>query len=422
MTAARDDDLRRRLRKRAVKAVRQSRLLPSTFPDRLGQDDELDGVSLDATVLVYFPDTRENLYQLRPWYAPLRELHARHPVVLIFQDSRTAAVVRRELALPVLTIARYGTLDGLLGRSDVKLALYVNHTPQNFSCLRFTSLVHVYLTHGDSDKGVSVSNQSKAYDFCFVAGQAAVDRMASGLMFTDARTWCRVIGRPPLDTQPVVTTGSANPERPTVLYAPTWEGAQPSLAYGSLESLGVELAQTLLNSNRVTLRYRPHPLAGVTDGGYGTADARIRELIERARKLDPTSGHRVEVSGPLEESFADVDVLVCDVSAVVMDWLPTTKPLIVTVPASEEVVTAKTRLLDVVPRLDRDGVETIVETVLSLVVDDVGREQRLALIDYYVGDTTPGRATQRFLAACSEVIEERDRQWAVIEAEGTAGR
>jgi hypothetical protein len=422
MTGPRDGDLRRRLRKRLVKAVRQSRLLPATFPDRLGQDDELDGTSLDATVVVYFPDTREALYQLRPWYAPLRELHARHPVVLIFQDSRTAAVVRGELDLPVLTIARYGTLDGLLGRSHVKLALYVNHTPQNFSCLRFTSLAHVYLTHGDSDKGVSVSNQSKAYDFCFVAGQAAVDRMASGLMFTDARQWCRVIGRPPLDMQPVVTTGSGNPGRPTVLYAPTWEGAQPSLAYGSLASLGVPLVRTHLDSNRVTLQYRPHPLAGVTDGAYGTADARIRELIDQARRRDPMSAHHVEVSGPLGESFAGADVLICDVSAVAMDWLPTTKPLIVTVPASEEVVTAKTRLLDVVPRLDLDRVQTIAETVLGLVDDDACREQRLALIDYYVGDTTPGKATQRFLTACSEVIEERDRQWAMIAAHGTAGR
>jgi oligopeptide/dipeptide ABC transporter ATP-binding protein len=33
--------------------------------------------------------------------------------------------------------------------------------------------------HGDSDKVVSISGQTKAYDFTFVAGQAAVDRLAA---------------------------------------------------------------------------------------------------------------------------------------------------------------------------------------------------------------------------------------------------
>ncbi len=44
--------------------------------------------------MVYFPDTRVNLYQLRQWYGPLRALDERHPVVIVLQDSRAARLVR----------------------------------------------------------------------------------------------------------------------------------------------------------------------------------------------------------------------------------------------------------------------------------------------------------------------------------------
>ncbi len=414
MTSARPNDLRRRLRKRAVKAVRRSRLLPSTFPDRLGQDDELEGATLNATVLVYFSDTRESLYQLRPWYQPLRKLHERHRVVLVFQDSRTAAVVHEELGLPVLTIARYGTLDGLLARSDVKLALYVNNSPQNFSCLRFTSLVHVYLAHGDSDKGVSVSNQHKAYDFNFVAGQAAVDRLAAVLLFTDVTAWCRLIGRPQLDFAPVGKGGSETPDHPTVLYAPTWEGAQPSLAYGSLVSHGRELVQRLLDSGQVRVAYRPHPLSGVTSAEYGAADADVRAMLRSAASADPKAGHLIDVERSIEACFADADLLLCDVSAVAMDWLPSGKPLIITEPEGRDVITASTRMLDVVPRLPVADVPHVVDLVRAEVAEDPTRSLRLELIEYYLGDVTPGAATQRFLDECSKVIAERDQAVAAL--------
>ncbi len=404
-----------------MRVIRRSGLLPSTIPDRLGDDERLAGTSLSQSVMLYFPDTRESLYQLRPWYAPLRALDARHPVIGVFQDSRTAAVVREELALPVITIARYGALDELLARSEVKLALYVNHSPQNFSALRFTSLAHVYLTHGDSDKGVSVSNQSKAYDFSFVAGQAAVDRMASRLMFTDPNAWCIPVGRPQLDSAPIVTSGSGRPERPTVLYAPTWEGAQPSLAYGSVATHGAALVRRLLDSGRVVVAYRPHPLSGVTSPRYGSEDAVVRSLIAEAARRDPGAGHRVEVDRPLEASFAAADLLVCDVSAVAMDWLPSGKPLVVTEPASGDVATAGTRMLEVVPRLALANLPDVVTLVVDQVTVDPDRAERLALVDYYLGDTSPGAATRRFLDACTEVIARRDEQWAAIAARGPSG-
>lgn len=423
MTAgkARRNDLARRVTRWGVQAVRRHGLLPSGVPDRYGDDDRLAGTSLSQTVLVYFPGTREDLYQLRQWYGPLRALDERHPVVVVLQDSRTAAVVRAELGLTAITVARYGRLDDLLSRSEVKLALYVGHNPQNFTCLRFTSLVHVFLSHGDSDKAVAVSNQCKAYDFWFVAGQAAIDRVQAYTMLYDAATRCLPIGRPQLDFDLPSDVGSARSARPTVLYAPTWEGGQPSVAYSSVVSHGPRLVRSLLDSGRFEVVYRPHPLIGVTHADHGEADAEIRRLVVDAAERDPAARHRVDVDPPLNASLAAADLLVCDVSAVAMDWLPYGRPLIVTDPDAPTAVTARTRMLDVVPRLAVSGLDGVVALVARALSEDPQRADRLALTDYYLGDTSPGAATKRFLDACTRVIAVRDTEWSRVTARGPAG-
>ena len=390
--------------------ARRGGLLPAGTPDRLGDDNRLAGGRFDQTVMVYFPDTRSNLYQLQQWYGPLRSLDQRHRVVVVLQDSRVARVVRRELGLPCWVIAHYSRLDDVLSRSDVKLVLYVNQSPQNFSALRFTTLVHVFLNHGESDKGVSVSNQVKAYDFCFVAGQAAVDRIAAHTMLYDAPARCIAIGRPQLDfDRPAAARRRPDGELPTVLYAPTWEGAQPSLAYGSVRSHGPDLVRALLRSGRFRVIYRPHPLNGLLDAAYGDADTEVRRLVGDAA-TPGGRGHLVDTGRPLNATLDESDLLVCDVSAVAMDWLPLGRPLVVTVPASDSVVTAATRLLDVAPRLPVESLPTVVDLLVDQLERDPTREQRLELTDYYLGDTAPGASTQRFLDACSSVIELRDRE------------
>lgn len=398
----------RQAKQLAIQLARRAGMLPEGTPDRLADDHLLPGGRLAQSVMVYFPDTRMNLYQLRQWYAPLRALDEVHPVVVVLQDSRVARVVRRELGLPCVVFAHYSRLDDVLARSDVKLALYVNHSPQNFSALRFTSLVHVFLNHGESDKGVSVSNQVKAYDFCFVAGRAAIDRYARYTMLFDAQARCRAIGRPQLDEdRPAIVARPAG-SRPTVLYAPTWEGAQPSLAYGSLRTHGPRLVRALLDSGRFRLVYRPHPLNGLLDPAYGEADVEVRRLISEAAGRDPGAGHRVDTGDPLNRTFAAADLLVCDVSAVAQEFLPFGRPLVVTVPESDQVVTAATRLLEVVPRLPVSALDTAADLLAEQVERDPAGEARSALTEYYLGDTTPGASTRRFIAACTELVELRD--------------
>lgn len=396
----------RSLQRWVMGRARRSRFFPVTIPDRLGQDDELAGTSLPHRVVVFFPDTLESLYQLRPWLPALEALDRVARTVVVCQDSRTARAVREASSLDVLTIARYGRMDDLLAHSDVRVALYVNHSPRNFENLRFTSLAHVYLGHGESDKGVSASNQVKAYDFCFVAGRAAVERLLAHVPRYDADARCVVTGQPQLDSSGLLTLPARTPgERTTVLYAPTWEGAQPSVAYSSVVSHGARLVRSLLADGRYDVVYRPHPLTGVTSGEYGAADAEIRGLV-----TDAGGAHGVDTSPDLAAAFARADVLVCDVSGVALNWLPTGRPFLVARPGGDAVIPTPAPIL--APGRMLDASEDAAAAVARVLTDaDAGAAR--ALVEHYLADVTPGLSTARFVAATTALAEGLDPRAAV---------
>jgi hypothetical protein len=78
-------------------------------------------------------------------------------------------------------------------------------------------------------------------------------------------------------------------------------------------------------------------------------------------------------------------------------------------------------MLDVVPRLPVTDLPGLPALVADQLDRDPARADRAGLVDYYLGDTTPGAATKSFLDACSRVISERDEAWAVVSAQGPAG-
>jgi len=392
--------VRRRVRGWGGVALRRLGWLPAGMPDGLGDDAALEGKTFPQRVVVFYAGTRQNLYQLRQWYAPLRELDAAHGVLIVAADSRAARVIAHEQPLPVITVGRSATIDAIAERSGTALFCYVGHDVGNFNALRIPSALHVYLSHGESDKRVAASNLVKAYDYAFVAGQGAVDRFADQLMRFEPAGRVVPIGRPQLDA---VRTGSR--ERPAgspvvVLYAPTWEGGQGSSAYSSVVSHGERLVRTLIADPRFRVVYRPHPRTGVSDARFAAADARIRAAVAQAGP-----GHRVDRGRDPYRTFEGADVMVTDVSAIAFDWLATGRPLVVTVPPGEADV-ASTRLLETVPRLHAHDVGTLPEVLEREVVADPDAARRAQLVDYYFG--TVGGATARFVAECDRVIGERD--------------
>jgi hypothetical protein len=348
-------------------------------------------------VALFFPEPPVNAYQAEQWLRPLEALDGEHGVVIVTQDSRTTARLRSATRLPVHCVARSATWERLLDQGDVDLVLYVSHHPRNFVSLRFGDVAHVYLGHGDSDKAVSASNQLKAYDRVFVAGQAGIDRIAAELLWFDLDRLVP-IGRPQL--APVPRRAEAS-DRPSVLYAPTWEGAQASMAYSSVPSSGLAIVRSL-HEEGFRVVYRPHPRTGANRSDVAAADRLLREEFALPAAREHGSGVRTDE--PLAEAFADADVLVTDVSSLAVEWLPTRRPIVVTVPSEAGAVVGPSRLLQTVPRLPAGEAGRAGSVVRKLLDDDPADSVPVELVEHYLGRIDEEFPAGRFVSACGDVL------------------
>jgi hypothetical protein len=386
--------------------------MPGGEPDGLGEDVQLGDLVLEQRVVVFFPEPPRNAYQLEQWLEPLAALDAQHGVVILTQDSRTTARLRAATPLSVYCVAWTATMEDLVRRGSLALALYVSHHPRNFQFLRWPELAHVYLGHGDSDKAVSASNQLKAYDRVFVAGQAGAERITETLMWFDPGRLVS-IGRPQASAALARRERSDGPA--TVLYAPTWEGAQKSMSYSSVLSHGVPLVRSLLDAG-LRVVYRPHPRTGANRPELSAADAEVRALFGTPEATASRSAVVTDV--PVGEAFADADALITDVSSLAVEWLPTGRPLVITVPAEPGATIGASRLLGAVPRLTAEDAGTAGHLVTTRLADDVEAAKRAGLLEYYLGGATGAGALDRFLEACDRVLREREVARAGLTAAG----
>src|ERR1700712_631374 len=132
-------------------------------------------------IAVYFADTRVNLYQIRQWYAPLEELAKTHSVAIITRSPGASLALLDESPVPVTYRRRVTDLEQFVAAQDLRMVLYVNQNQKNFQMFRYGRMWHVFINHGESDKMYMTTNQFKAYDFSFIAGDAARERLSSRL-------------------------------------------------------------------------------------------------------------------------------------------------------------------------------------------------------------------------------------------------
>jgi hypothetical protein len=359
-------------------------------------------------IAVYFADTKVNLYQVRQWYAPLAELAATWPVAIISRSPSAALVMVEEAPVPVAYLRTVVELEEFVERQDIHIVFYVNQNAKNFQMFRYGRMWHVFVNHGESDKMYMTTNQFKAYDYSFVAGDAARDRLARKLWGFDLDARTRSIGRPQADHLAGALPYTPD-DRTVVLYSPTWEGDRGAAAYGSVATHGVALVSSLIATARHRVVYRPHPRTGVVDPATRQANERIIALLASANSADPAAQHVYDDGPALGWQLAAADVAITDVSAMVYDRLATGKPLIVTRPAADSA------------EIDHDGYLGQAEWLTvedaasapALVDSALHDKEALARLDYWVerhfGDTTPGAATARFHAAVEDLMSEWDR-------------
>jgi choline kinase len=373
-----------------------------------GPGGYVPGEPVAGEVAVYFGDDPRYLYQLRQWLPVLARLHERHPTVLVTGHPDTYAALLRETTLPCVLAPTWPDLIGLYESSDLRVAVYVNNSDRNFLSLAAPRMLHVHVNHGESDKVCMVSNQVKAYDRVFVAGEAAVLRHRAALLEFDAAALVRV-GRPQLDLRPEPVL-PPSPRR-TILYAPTWQGENESNNYTSLDVLGVEIAAAALAVPDVRVVYKPHPRVALgATPAVAAAHERVAELVAAAARRNPAAGHQV-AGGDVLAVLPACDLMITDVSSVGLDflYLHTGKPLVLADryadPDRLRAAAPISRCADVVDVTSVGGLTALLGLRL---VDDVHRAGRAGLRRHYFGDLAPGESTERFVAAIGEVVAARD--------------
>ena len=352
---------------------------------------------------VYFADSDVNIYQMRQWYAPLAELSKTHPVLVLARNASGARQLMNESGLDVAFVPKVTDIERTIAAQKLDVILYVNQNTRNFQMMRYGERWHVFVNHGESDKMYMTSNQHKAYDYAFVAGDAARDRLSKALWDYDVDKRTVTIGRPQTDHlsgEPPFTPD----DRTVVFYAPTWEGDRPAASYGSVVTHGERLVTQLIATGRHRVVYRPHPRSGVVDAEFGEANKRIIAMLAEANKSDPTAQHVYDTAPALGWQLQLPDVAICDISAMIYDRLATGKPLIVTRPTTPEAAVDEGGYLSVCEWLDAADCGSIDAVLDRVIGDEAAREKLGVWSSRYFGDTTPGAPTKRFHAAIDDLL------------------
>ncbi|MFL6126775.1 CDP-glycerol glycerophosphotransferase family protein [Actinophytocola sp.] len=367
------------------------------------------GEPVPGTVAVYFADDPRKLYQLKQWLPVLERLDREHPVTIITRNRKTYD----ELDTPLRKVLApaFPDLVQLYECSDFKVAVYVNNSVHNFHSLMQRHVLHVHVNHGESDKVCMVSNQVKAYDRVFVAGEAARRRHRVALMEFDEAKLVPV-GRPQLDLRPAPVLPPST--RRTVLYAPTWEGENASNNYTSVDVLGPAIVEKVLAVPEVRLVYKPHPRVVVSPlPSMAAAHREIVRLVSRA-------GHVVAEQGDILAVFPGCDLMITDVSSVGLDflYLRPNQPMFIAdrYDDRERLHTDApvSRCADVV---DSATIGALTSTVAARLDHDEYRTARASVRELYFGDLAPGESTTRFLAAIDDAVRTRDTHLAAAALE-----
>lgn len=353
--------------------------------------------------VVFFAEGSDQIYQLNQWTAPFEALRNRgYGVCLIAMNALSARQLAQQTDLPILQTRSMDQIEEALQSWGTTGIFYVNNSQANFTMLRVNGPAHVHLSHGESEKSSMVSNQLKAYDFAFIAGQAARDRILSNVPRFDPAKLVE-IGRPQLD----VPRERAAAERPStrirVLYAPTWEGAGQKMAYSSITSIGASLVAELLNDDRFTVVFRPHPKTGSSSAKAGSALAHIKKIIAVAMSTTPEAGHRVDTAKDSTQSILESDVVLCDISAMAMDCVGLDVALVLfhnaATTTTEKLAPGQSVIIEHVQELlAADQGSTLLSSIAALGTSGPPKDQRF-LRNRVFGDPALGRATERFIDA-----------------------
>lgn len=362
-----------------------------------------------ADVALYFPDGPPKLYQLTQWLPVFEANKAITTLVIVRQVEAYDALTGRT-SLRVILVPRYENLMALLDRADFHAVVYVNNGWTNFQALSFQRAVHIHVNHGESDKICMVSNQAKAYDKVFVAGEAAVRRHRAALAWFDESHLVRV-GRPQLDLD--IPAALSPSERTTITYAPTWEGEDEANNYSSVDCYGVRIIESALAQTNVRVVYKPHPrVVDAVDNGIRRGHQAIVAAINAATAADPTAGHEVLLDANMLGVIRSTDLLIADVSSVTLDhlYLRPHAPIVLTDRRNDrEALIAESPIASASHIVDESTIDSLTSDLALIISTDDQAEARTHVRNLYFDNLEPGESTERFWQELQRAIHEHDQ-------------
>jgi len=380
-------------------------------------------------VALYFYGGMGNIYQIEQWLGTLNALNQQKEVVFIVRNKDVYAWIKENTNFIVIYCRTIESLTKVYEENNFKCVLYVNNGFKNFQSLMVGDALHVHINHGESDKTSTITNQSKAYDYVFIVGDAAYDKYNLNLIKKDMSKYIKV-GRPQLehieeipsfneeklkvDTYPKGGTTNINAgtkesvvaRKKVILYAPTWEGTHESMNFSSLGDYGMQLVQQLLNHPDYYLVYKPHPNTGSRDESIKNINNAITKLLQSHEGGEAITG------GDINSLYKHVDLAIFDNSAVAIDYLIADKPMIMTDMfhrikdrQSKPTITKAARMLS---PTDVYNIPLIIKEELE---NDTLKQQRNKIKRYFLGDFNYEKkeSTIKFISTIEEIIRERDK-------------
>lgn len=371
----------------------------------IAANHELDRISISGSVVVYFSDAVQKSYQLEQWLPTLEELNKHHRVVLVFRKVQALRYFRQLTSLPKIFLRRFEDLVTFYNHNDFRICLYVNNGVANFQSLSAPQLVHVHINHGESDKLSMVSNQAKAYDKVFVAGQAAIERYRTALYDFDLSKLVP-IGRPQLETdfEPMLKPFGGR----TLMYAPTWEGENEQNNYTSVDLYGVKIIETVLSQGNTRVIYKPHPrIATSTNNAVSEAHQEIVRILDESSQQGIPN--QVVETGNILAYFQGIDGLITDISSVGLDYLYLfpENPLVLTDRRNSlEALNLEAPISKACQVISQGRVEEVLSGL-----DNLNSPQSVAMRSemrsYYFGTDDSASSTHAFLAAVEQLLKAR---------------
>lgn len=357
----------------------------------------------DSDIALYFADQPAKLYQLTQWL-PIFEQRTDMTTIVVVRNIESYLELQSLTKLQVLLVPRYEDLMALYDRASFNAVVYVNNGWTNFQSLSFQQAVHIHVNHGESDKICMVSNQAKAYDKVFVAGQAAIDRHNAAIAWFD-HSHLVPVGRPQLDLN--VKNPLSETELATITYAPTWEGEDEANNYTSVDLYGVAIARAALNVPGARLVYKPHPrVADSNDPNVRAAHKEIVSMIKAAG-----GEHRYLSRGDILGILPVTDLLIADVSSVTLDhlYLSPGAPILLTDRRSNrELLLTDSPVAAACQIVDSQSIAQIPEMISLALHQDSSRAAREKMRTHYFGDLARGESTEKFWNELTTAIREHD--------------